>query len=124
MAEIPELSTISQKIRKLLALADGNKNEHERDAAMKLAMELLSKHNLDLTSIADNSSYIEVTESEAFLKLDPWIRAILHAVCKLYYTEFFMRPIYRGYYYDRKMASYLCWLPGRTSLSPWRSLPG
>jgi hypothetical protein len=42
MANIAESHTISQRIRKLLALADGNQNEHERDSAMKLAMELLS----------------------------------------------------------------------------------
>ena len=38
--------SIIQKIRKLLALAEGNKNEHEREVAMQFAMELLSKHNL------------------------------------------------------------------------------
>lgn len=102
MADKPETNTISQKIRKLLSLADGNQNEHERDSAMQLAMELLSKHNLDLTTITDNANDVCVTEFAAFLKLDPWIRAVLRAVCKLYYTEFFMRPVYRGYYNDRK----------------------
>jgi hypothetical protein len=102
MSDIPETRTISEKIRKLLILADGNQNEHERDAAMKLAMELLAKHNLDLTSITDHSGDIDVAEAPVFLKLDPWIRCVLRAVCKLYYTEFFMRPVYRGYYSDRK----------------------
>ncbi|MBX9720566.1 MAG: DUF2786 domain-containing protein [Candidatus Obscuribacterales bacterium] len=95
-------STIANKIRKLLTLADGNQNEHERDAAMKLAMELLSKHNLDLDTIGDESRDIDVHEIEVFLKLEPWIRAVLHAACKLYYTRYFMRPVYRGYYGDRK----------------------
>lgn len=102
MFETGESCTISQKIRKLLALADGNKNEHERDAAMKLALELLSKYNLDLTTVRDLSNGIDVTELKVNLKLDPWIRAVLHAACTLYYTEFIMRPVYRGNYGVRK----------------------
>jgi hypothetical protein len=97
-----ELSSISQKIRKLLALADGNRNEHERDAAMRLAMDLLSKHNLDLASIGTHASESDVEEVQITLKLEPWIRSVLHAVCKLYYTEFFMRAVFRGTYRVRK----------------------
>ncbi len=95
-------SSIANKIRKLLTLADGNQNEHERDAAMKLAMELLSRHNLDLDTISDESRDIDVLEIEVFLKLEPWIRAVLHAACKLYYTRYYMRSVFRGYYRDRK----------------------
>jgi len=95
-------NTMAQKIRKLLALADGNKNENERNSAMKLAMELLSKHNLDMAQVADSAEDVEVVEVDAYLKLDPWIRSIMHAACTLYYTRFIMRPIYGGYYGDRK----------------------
>lgn len=102
MQETVEVGSISQKIRKLLALAEGNKNEHERDAAMKLAMELLSKYNLDLASIKEGTDNFEVIEVKVFLKLDPWIRYVLHAACKLYYTSYFMRPEFRGYFHDRK----------------------
>ncbi len=104
--EAPSLSsssnTVAQKIRKLLALADGNKNENERNSAMKLAMELLSKHNLDMAQVADSAEDVDVVEVDAYLKLDPWIRSIMHAACTLYYTRFIMRPIYGGYYGDRK----------------------
>lgn len=102
MSESPEQNTISQKIRKLLALADGNKNEHERDAAMKLAMELLAKYNLDLEKVSSRLDEIEIVELAVYLKLDPWIRSVLHAACKLYYTDYFMRPVFRGYFRDRK----------------------
>ena len=69
---------------------------------MRLAMELLSKHNLDLDQISSALHDRDVVEWEVVLKLDPWIRTILQAACKLYYTRFFMRPIYRGYFGDRK----------------------
>lgn len=95
-------STIALRIRKLLALAEGNTNEHERDAAMKLAMDLLSKHNLDLSAIGGLCNESEVLECAVQLKLEPWIRAVLQAACKLYYTRFYMRPVYRGYFADRK----------------------
>lgn len=95
-------NTIAQKIRKLLALADGNKNENERNSAMKLALELLSKHNLEMAHVADISEDVDVIEYQAFLKLDPWIRTIMHAACTLYYTRFIMRSAYGGYYSDRK----------------------
>lgn len=97
-------SSIAQRIKKLLALADGNKNEHERNSAMKLAMELLAKHNLDMTAVADLAHSCEhsVSEFKAHLKLDPWVRFVVKAACKLYYTEMLMRPVYRGYYEDRK----------------------
>lgn len=95
-------NSIAQKIRKLLALAEGNKNENERNSAMKLAMELLSKHNLDMAQVADTAEDVDVIEFDARLKLDPWIRTVLQAACTLYYTRFIMRPIYGGAYGDRK----------------------
>ena len=101
--EAPSSSnTMAQKIRKLLALADGNKNENERNSAMKLAMELLSKHNLEMSHVVDLSEDVDVVEVDAYLKLDPWIRSIMHAACTLYYTRFIMRPVYGGCWGDRK----------------------
>jgi hypothetical protein len=44
---IPQPAVVD-KVRKLLALASGNQNEHERDRAMEAAMELLAGHNLSL----------------------------------------------------------------------------
>ncbi|MBX9666152.1 MAG: DUF2786 domain-containing protein [Candidatus Obscuribacterales bacterium] len=95
-------TTIAQRIKKLLALADGNQNEHERAAAMKLAMELLAKHNLDMAAVKELSYDQDVSEYRAFLKLDPWTRYVINAACALYYTEMIMRAEYRGYYHDRK----------------------
>lgn len=93
-------SNISERIRKLLALAEGNQNEHERNAAMKLAMDLLAKHNLDLATVGDTINAIKVIEYPAFIKLDPWIRSVLNAACKLYYTDYIMRSVTRAGYYN------------------------
>jgi len=95
-------NSIAHKIKKLLALADGNKNENERASAMRLAMELLAKHNLDMAQVGDAGEDIDIVEFDAHMKLEPWIRRILHAACALYYTRLIMRPVYRGAFGDRK----------------------
>ena len=46
---------VIEKIRKLLALAEGNANEHEREVAMRFAMDLLGKHNLSIAQMEKES---------------------------------------------------------------------
>lgn len=100
----PDESVI-EKIRKLLALADGNRNqnEHEREVAMQFAMDLLAKHNLSMAHVSETEfiADINVEEVRGDFKLDPWIRVVLSAACKLYYTDFYIsvhRKHYRDYY--------------------------
>lgn len=82
--------SIVQKIQKLLALAEGNQNEHERDVAMRFAMDLLAKHNLSLAQVEGTVFGADVQEFRGGFKLDRWIRPILSAACKLYYTDFYI----------------------------------
>ncbi|MBU6454800.1 MAG: DUF2786 domain-containing protein [Cyanobacteria bacterium REEB67] len=93
---------IAQKIIKLLALAEGNKNEHERATAMKLALDLLAKHNLDLDALSDNTADPNLTTVSVNLRPEPWIRSILFAVCKLYYTRYYIRTYYSQTSYTKK----------------------
>lgn len=46
---------VSEKVRKLLALANGNDNEHQAEAAANKARELLEAHNLDMAHISKDS---------------------------------------------------------------------
>jgi hypothetical protein len=91
------IESITIKIQKLLALADGNANEHEREMAMKFAMDLLAKHNLSMSEVQSSTFDVEIQEIFVQLRLDPWVRFILTAACKLYYTDFMMRPVYKNY---------------------------
>src|ERR1700729_259940 len=84
----PDTSVID-KIKKLLALADGNQNEHEREVAMQFAMDLLAKHNLTLSEIHHTAAKIEVEEVAGDFRMERWIHLILQATCELYYTDFF-----------------------------------
>lgn len=82
--------SIVEKIKKLLALAHGNQNEHEREVAMQFAMDLLSKHNLSMREIESHRLTPNIIEVDSNFRLDAWIRAILRATCKLYYTEIYV----------------------------------
>lgn len=82
--------TVVEKIKKLLALAEGNQNENERKVAMQFAMDLLAKHNLDIVKVQSASLDIRVEEIAANFRLEPWIRVVLHAACELYYTDFYI----------------------------------
>jgi hypothetical protein len=82
---------VVDKVRKLLALASGNQNEHERDRAMEAAMELLARHNLTLSQItpADAASCVQAVRAK--FNLDVWARVVLSAACELYYTSFYIQ---------------------------------
>ncbi len=85
-------NAIIQKIRKLLALADGasNNNEHEREVAMQFAMDLLGKHNLSLAQVEGQSLNISVCTVEGSFRLERWVEHVLDAVCELYYTNYYI----------------------------------
>jgi hypothetical protein len=84
--------SIVAKIRKLLALADVNKNshEHERTVAMQAALDLLAKHNLSIAEISKTTLDIQPEEIRGTFKMEPWIRGVLAATCKLYYTDYYL----------------------------------
>ncbi|MDR3617222.1 MAG: DUF2786 domain-containing protein [Candidatus Obscuribacterales bacterium] len=82
--------SIIQKIRKLLALAEGNQNEHERAVAMQFASDLLGKHNLSLAQVQGQALKIDVCVVDGNFKLERWIQCVLDAVCSLYYTDYYI----------------------------------
>jgi hypothetical protein len=88
--------SVLQKIRKLLALAQNNKNANERDVAMQFAMDMLAKHNLSMAqimqagAIGDDNGAVKVGEYESDIRLERWTKDICSAVCKLYYCDYYM----------------------------------
>ncbi len=81
---------IIEKIRKLLALAEGNANEHEREIAMGFAMDLLGKHNLSIAQLENEALGHSVCVIEGCFRLERWIQHILDAACQLYYTDYYI----------------------------------
>jgi Protein of unknown function (DUF2786) len=86
--------TVIEKIRKLLALAEGNQNQHERESAMHFAMELLAKHNLTTSEVQGAAVETSISEVEGDFRLEPWVRIILSAASTLYYTAVYISPRY------------------------------
>ncbi len=86
-------NSVANRIRKLIALATGNANEHERLVAMEAAQKLLDEHNLSMFDVQGEVDVASNVDHQALreIKLQPWVRIIMHSVCKLYNTTFFMR---------------------------------
>lgn len=86
-------NSVANKIRKLIALATGNANEHERMVAMEAAQKLLDEHNLSMFDVQGEVERASNVDHKAHreIKLQPWVRIVMHSVCKLYNTTFFMR---------------------------------
>lgn len=85
---------VLEKIKKLFALAEGNQNENERDAAMRMAMSLLAKHNLSVSELYTPENDVSVIEVKGDFRLEPWVKSVLSAACTLYYTDFFIGSSY------------------------------
>ncbi len=94
MSESRPDSAVLEKIKKLLALADGNQNENEREVAMQFAMEMLAKHNLTISELHGDELDIQVVEVEAEFHLHPWVRRVLDTACTLYYTDYYYSQRY------------------------------
>jgi hypothetical protein len=81
------------RIRKMLAIANDNAagGEHERDAAMKMVLSLLAKHNLAMSDVAaadrpDEEARIQ--HREMYYDYG-WMRVMADAVAKLYFCHLF-----------------------------------
>jgi|AGTN01.3.fsa_nt_gi Protein of unknown function (DUF2786). len=93
--------SIVEKVRKLLALANGNQNEHERGVAMQFAMDLLAKHNLTISEVECDKSLLNTIEIEGDFRLEAWTKIILQAACKMYYTELYLSGRFDYFRYRR-----------------------
>jgi hypothetical protein len=86
-----EVSTdkVLDKVRKLMALAKNDgATEGERDNAMRMAIALLAKHNLD-------EADLEVTETREQVVLEgyeyAWARTISMSISELYFCKYYMQ---------------------------------
>jgi hypothetical protein len=85
-----ELSTPEDKImlrvRKLMALA-GSPNQHEAEAAMAKAHELIAKYNLDLWTQRDNRNFTSVFIGRPGLRHPPEDYCLAHLLQDFYFVQ-------------------------------------
>lgn len=86
---------ILTKIRKLLAVANGNAEggEHERDTAMKMALRMLTKYNLDMAQFANQADREDRKAVQETFYAYPWMRWVANAVAELYFCKFYSSTI-------------------------------
>lgn len=84
---------VLEKVRKLLAMANHeNANEHERDTAMRQAHALLTKHGLDMVSVAEHERE-KLDPRGDFVHEDwsmPWTRGVRQAIAKLFMCDYIL----------------------------------
>lgn len=82
---------VMDKIRKLLAHAKDNAagGEHERDTAMRMALKLLAKHNLEMKDVQDMEDKEDRDEVHYEEFPDPFRKFIANAIAELYFCQFY-----------------------------------
>ncbi len=85
---------ILDRIRKLLSLAGANPNEHERDAAMAKAQQMLIDHNLQMSEVGNlDGEDLRVAEWNQTTRNGQWARRIAQSVGRLYFCGYIYRPM-------------------------------
>lgn len=92
--QVQDQDKIIAKVTKLLATANGTAEggEHERNTAMKMALNLLAKHNLSMADCETPTEGREATIIEH--DLCPWLRVVANSVAKMYFSHFFSSRIH------------------------------
>lgn len=96
-------SSIIQRLQKLLALAeDKGATEAEAETAMRLAHELLAKHNLTLSDIAGAETIKVVEDKVDDRRPADWKHTVWNATARLYFCEYVYKNIRRSIRMDRR----------------------
>ncbi|MCI5151138.1 MAG: DUF2786 domain-containing protein [Candidatus Electrothrix sp. MAN1_4] len=92
---------IIKRINKLLALA-GSDNEHEATLAMQRATELLHRHNLEMSALAERSGCVRLEIQTGKKQLPTWRKNI----GRILRDYFFVEVVFSSLYDARRQDSY------------------
>lgn len=94
-AATPEVTDkVIDKIRKLMNMAEGTADggEHERDTALKMAMNLLAKYNLSMSSVKGKDKEGRQTV-EKEMTSHAWAKIVAKAVAEMLFCKYFSTKI-------------------------------
>lgn len=96
---------VIDKVRKLLALAKNNDNEHQAEAAASKARELLEAYNLDLAHINKNSHTFAARDKQVLRGgLYQWQRDLWHMTAQLNFCKYwYIRGTTKGSNYEHEL---------------------
>lgn len=82
------------RVKKLINLANGNAagGEHERETAMKMALNILAKHNLSMADLGQEEMEARINE-DIFHYTCPWLRVVANAMAELFFCKFFYTKV-------------------------------
>jgi type I site-specific restriction-modification system R (restriction) subunit len=90
--QMTDKASIIEKIRALMAMANGTNNENESIAFMNKAQEMLAKHNLEASDIKENVEEVRIDESDYHMTADlSWFGSLAGQVCKMYFCKIVRR---------------------------------
>ena len=92
---------IINRIKKMLALAnDAGATEGERDNALRMAYNLLAKHNLTMATVEGHTNEEKREKKAEQFYGRPWALVVAQAVAKLFFCEYFyMRSSTKNHVY-------------------------
>jgi hypothetical protein len=99
------MDAIIAKVRKLLAMAEGNANEHEAAVAAMKAQELLEAYNLDMTSVGrQTNQHAPRQDQKQSGGLYKWQRELWYAVATLNFCKYwYHRGLKAGSQYEHQV---------------------
>lgn len=91
-ADTGDSAKVLARVKKMLTLAnDAAASDGERDNAMRMALNLLAKHNLTVAQAEASGAKPEEArqQGETFSRDQPWCRAAAHAVAEVFFCSYF-----------------------------------
>lgn len=81
---------VLDRVKKMLALGNNEgATEAERETALRMAYNLLAKHNLSIADMpADQCNEVR-EQQEVVLNAAPWSRSLAHSVAKLFFCNYY-----------------------------------
>lgn len=99
-----EALAVIEKVKKLLALASGNANEFEAQAAAQKAQDLLSAYNLDMATVGNERKSSNRKDSNRKGGLYAWQRSIWQATCELNFCMYWsIKGLFAGQSYEHRI---------------------
>lgn len=95
---------IIERLKKLLALAQNNDNEHQAAAAMEKLQELLEAYNLDMLALGSSGKGAQRTDKQRKGGLYSWQRRLWENVAKLNFCYYMsIRGLKKGSVYEHRV---------------------
>lgn len=86
------MNKVLERVKKMLALGnDSGATEGERETALRMAYNVLAKHNLTLADLpADDTTEVR-EQQEVMISVDRWGRSVSSSIAKLFFCTHFYR---------------------------------